>query len=272
MYLSPVSGGGYTKANNALVNVTSFTVNGLTDAQTYYFVVKAVDSVGNESNASNEVSSIPHLIIGWANLQWPPTLTHTISATTRTDNIYGQIFIDGATNKPGPTPGVQAQVGFGPVGSKPAGNPSWTWVTSTFNGDAGNNDEFVGTLQPTSVGTFSYAYRYSTTLRDWTYADLNGPENGDAPLPNPGKLTVNSSGDNTPPTTPTGLIVNSSSTASIDLSWNAVTGDPTLYGYQVLRSTTNVVPTLKSPLQPPTHTPINPYLQYHVLLRGAGGG
>ena len=28
---------------------------------------------------SNEVTALPHLTIGWANLQWPPTLNHTIS-------------------------------------------------------------------------------------------------------------------------------------------------------------------------------------------------
>ena len=42
--------------------------------------------------------------IGWANLQWPPTMTHTISAVNRTDNVYGQVWIDGATSQPGPTP------------------------------------------------------------------------------------------------------------------------------------------------------------------------
>lgn len=240
VYSSPVSGGGCTKANTSLINGTSFTVTGLTNAQTYYFVVKAVDAAGNESDASNEVFAIPHLVIGWANLQWPPTLTQTISIVKRTSNIYGQIWIDGATSKPGPTPALQAQVGFGPVGSKPSDNPAWMWVSSTFNADAGNNDEYVGSLLPSSIGTFDYAYRYSTTNgRDWFYADLNGSESGDAALPNAGKMTVNSSGDTTPPANPTGLTVVTSSTASIDLSWNAVLGDPTLYGYQVLRSTTN---------------------------------
>ncbi len=240
VYVSPVSGGGWTKANNSLVADTTFTVTGLKDAQTYYFVVKALDSVGNESDASNETSGIPHLIIGWANLQWPPTITHTISAVNRTDNIYGQVWIDGATSKPGATPGLQAQVGFGPAGTKPAGNVQWQWIDAGFNTDAGNNDEFVGSLLPSSVGTFDYAYRYSTTGgRDWFYADLNGPQSGAAPLPNPGKMTVTPSGDTTKPAVPTGLAVTSSSTVSIDLTWNPNSGDPTLYGYQVQRSTTS---------------------------------
>jgi hypothetical protein len=236
VYKSPVSGGGYSLANSSPITATNYTATGLTNAQTYYFVVTALDAAGNESLYSNEVSGIPHLIIGWANLQYPPTITHTISTVNRTPNIYGQIWIDGVTNQPGPTPGLMAQVGFGPTGSNPAGNPAWTWVDSTFNVDVGNNDEYVGSLLPTMVGTYDYLYRYSTTAgRDWFYADLNGPVNGIPP--NPGKLTVNPSSDTTPPATPQNLQVTGSNPKSISLSWDPVTGDPTMYGYEVLRGT-----------------------------------
>lgn len=239
VYHSPVSGGGYVKGNSAPITGTTFTDTGLTNATTYYFVVKAVDSTGNESDASNKVSAVPHLVIGWSNLQWPPTLSHTISVSTPTDNIYGQVWIDGETSKPGPTPTLRAQVGFGPTGSDPANNPSWLWSDATFNTDAGNNDEFVGTLLPDSIGTFDYAYRYTTTNgRDWVYADLDGSNNGYSSA-EAGKLTVNSSGDTTPPATPADLLVSSTTNASISLQWQAVTGDPTLYGYEVLRSATS---------------------------------
>jgi hypothetical protein len=49
-------------------------------------------------------------------------------------------------------------------------------------------------------------------------------------------LTVNASGDTTPPDAPTGLTVLSASPAGIELAWDAVSGDPSLYGYDVLRS------------------------------------
>jgi len=164
-------------------------------------------------------------------------MTHTISATDRTDDAYGQVWIDGATSQPGATPSLRAQLGFGPVESNPATDAGWTWVDASFNVDAGNNDEFKASMLPESIGTFDYVYRYTTTNgRDWLYADLNGPiPTGNVP-PNPGELTVNSSGDTTPPAAPTGLNVVSASPAGIQLSWDAVQGDPTLYGYEVRRS------------------------------------
>jgi fibronectin type 3 domain-containing protein len=236
VYRSPVSGGGYVRASSAPVTGTTFTDTGLANAHLYYYVVRALDAAGNESADSNEVSALPHLTIGWANLQWPPTLTHTISALNRTDSVYGQVWIDGVTNRPGPTDTLRAQLGFGPDGSNPAGNAAWTWVDASFNVDAGNNDELVASLLPDAVGTFDYAYRYTTTDgRDWTYADLDGIANGYSPA-QAGSLTVTPSSDTTPPAAPGGLQVVTAGPTAIDLAWTAVGGDPTLYGYEVLRS------------------------------------
>jgi hypothetical protein len=49
---------------------------------------------------------------------------------------------------------------------------------------------------------------------------------------------VNPSSDTTAPEVPTGLQVLSASPVGIQLSWNAIAGDPSLYGYEVLRSST----------------------------------
>jgi hypothetical protein len=235
VWVSPVTGGGYVRANGAPVGGTSYTISGLDNARRYFVVVRALDAAGNASPPSNEATGVPHLVIGWANLQWPPSLSHTISATTRTDNIYGQVWIDGATSDPGPTPSLVAQVGFGPDGSNPDGNASWTWVEAAFNGDRGNNDEFVGSLLPDRTGTFDYAYRYTVTDgRDWVYGDLDGIGNDYSPG-QAGSLAVNPSSDTTSPAVPTGLRVESASPAGIELAWTAVTGDPTLFGYEVLR-------------------------------------
>jgi glycosidase len=247
VYRSPVSGGGYVKANTAPVTGTSFLDTGLANAHTYFFVVRGLDGAGNGSTDSNEVSALPHLTIGWANLQWPPTMTHTISAENRTDNAYGQVWIDGETSKPGATDSLQAQIGLGPHGSNPVGNGAWMWTDANFNTDVGNNDEYVASMLPEAVGTYDYVYRYSTTNgRDWLYADLNGPiANTAAPPPNPGFLTVNASSDTSAPAAPSNLHVVTASPVGIELAWDAVGGDPTLYGYEVLRGSSSGGPYTK---------------------------
>ncbi len=238
VYRSPLSGGGWVKINPVPLTTPGFTDTGLRNARLYYYVVTALDSRGNESAFSNQVSALPHYPIGWANLQWPPTIEHTISATNRTPNIYGQVWIDGATSAPGPTDGLLAQVGFGPQGSNPDGNADWLWVDAVFNVDAGNNDEFMASLLPEQTGSFDYVYRYTTTNgRDWLYADLNGPIPAAALPPNPGQLTVLPGDDITPPATPTGLQVVAASPAGVELTWDAVIDDPSLYGYEIRRST-----------------------------------
>lgn len=232
IYRSPVSGGGWVKLNGAPVTSRSFTDSTVENGRLYYYAVTALDRAGNESKPSSEVSALPHYRIGWANLQWPPSISHTISASTRTPDIYGQVWIDGVTSLPGAAPGLRAQLGYGPQGSDPTG-AGWAWVDATFNGNAGNNDEFKASLLPEVIGTFSYTYRYSTTGgRDWFYA-VGGPNGAPSPL---GTLTVLSSGDSTAPAIPTGLNVTTASPAGIGLSWDAVTGDPSLYGYEIGRS------------------------------------
>ena len=135
VFASPVSGGGYVQLTDDAVTGTTFSATGLDNARRYFFVVRAVDAAGNLGAASNEVVGLPHLQIGWANLQWPPTITHTLSAVTRTPNIYGQVWIDGVTDAPGPAPSLRAQLGFGPDATDPATAPGWTWLEPAAGDD-----------------------------------------------------------------------------------------------------------------------------------------
>lgn len=236
IYRSPVSAGGWVKINTTPVLTTNYTDTGLRNATPAFYIVRALDATGNESAASNQVQALPHHTIGWANLQWPPTLNHTISTTNHTGNIYGQIWINGVTQQPGATASLIAQLGVGPHGSDPTGNPQWTWIDAAFNADAGSNDEFVASLLPDQIGTYDYAYRYSTTNgRDWLYADLDSADNGYSPA-QAGVLTVIASGDTTAPAIPAGLHVIAASPSGVELGWDALLGDPSLYGYEVRRS------------------------------------
>jgi glycosidase len=235
VYRSPVSGGGYTRLSGVPVVGTAFTDNTAANGRWAYYVVTAVDGAGNESARSNEAAALPALVVGWANLQWPPSIVHTISALNPTENIYGQVSIDGHTELPGPTEGLMAQVGYGPDGSNPDGSPDWLWVDAAFNVDVGNNDEFKGQLLPEAVGTYDYAYRYSTTAgMTWLYADLDGTGNGYDPA-QAGSLTVVLSGDTTPPAVPANLRLVEASLSFIHLAWDAVP-DADLYRYEVYRS------------------------------------
>ncbi|MCU0493520.1 MAG: alpha-amylase family glycosyl hydrolase [Chloroflexaceae bacterium] len=56
VYRSPVTGGGYVLLTPTPLTATSFTDTLPTGGQRFFYVVKAVDASGNESNASNEAS------------------------------------------------------------------------------------------------------------------------------------------------------------------------------------------------------------------------
>ena len=217
VYRSPVTGGGYERV--ATTGATTFTDSGLVNGSAAFYVVRALDAAGNESDASNEVRALPHYVIGWGDLQWPFSARYTLS-TAASLVVYGQVWIDGVTSRPGPTPSLDAQLGWGRSGTDPA---SWTWQEATFNGDAGNNDEFSSTFNPDAAGTYSYTYRYSTTAgRDWVVGTSRGT------------LIVDPSSDMTPAPAPGGLGVTSFGPDTISLAWNGVLAAD-VYGYEVLR-------------------------------------
>jgi glycosidase len=234
VYRSPVSGGGYTRLTAAPLAETAFTDETVANGQLTYYVVTAVDAPGNESGASNEAEALPHMVIGWANLQWPYSIVHTISAVNPTENVYGRVWIDGHTALPGATEGLVAQLGYGPDGSNPDGSPEWIWVAATFNVDVDNNDEFKARLLPEAAGVYDYAYRYSTTAgREWLYADLDGTGNGYDPA-QAGSLTVIPSDDTVPPGAPANLRLVEAAPTFVHIAWDAV-ADADLYRYEVYR-------------------------------------
>jgi len=234
VYRSYLTGGGYELVGQT--SITTFTDTSLTPGQRVYYIVIAKDNTtGLISGLSNEVSALPAYLIDWANLQWPASINHTIGIMP-TENIYGQVYIESVTSEPGATPGLWAQVGFGPDGSEPAGNAAWIWVDAVFNAQSGNNDEFKGNLLPETTGTFDYAYRYSTNGGEtWLYADLDGTSNGYSP-DQAGSLTVISSGDEIAPSAPI-LSLTDWSASSIDLKWTAAEDNVEIYAYDLYRST-----------------------------------
>ena len=170
-------------------SVFTATVPGLNVGQTYqykYYVNSSAlsgDSRWDMLNTSNRALTVTsglatvddyrNVVVGWAILQWPPTLQTDIN--TPTDLVYGQVYIQNVTNPSGEGRGIRAEVGYG---NSP--NPAdWTWLPMVYNVDNGNNDEFMGTMTPTVGGVFSYAVRFDGNWgpgnpnAGWTYGDIN---------------------------------------------------------------------------------------------------
>ena len=238
IYRSYLSGGGYELIATSVT--PTYTDTDVTSGTTYYYVVVAKNNTTLlVSDYSNEVIALPAYIIDWASLQWPFTIEHIIGITP-TENIYGQVYIDGVTLEPGPTPGLLAQVGYGPNESDPRGNVNWTWFEAAFNTQAGNNDEFVATLLPEALGEFDYVYRYSTNgAVSWVYAYENGLVEDPYDAVRAGDLTVTPSSDVIPPVAPV-LAVDDWSASSISLSWTEAMDEVAIYAYDIYRSIDNI--------------------------------
>ena len=174
-------GGGYVKANAAPVTGTTFTITGLRQRQAPRTSWSRPSTPpATPARSSNEVDGLPHYAIGWANLQWPPTMTHTISAV----EPHGQRLrpgLDRRRHQPAGRdaraarparlrarrlePGRQRRLD---LGRRRASTPMPATTTSSWRACCRRRP-----------ATFDYAYRYSTTGgRDWVYADLDGIGNG----------------------------------------------------------------------------------------------
>ena len=120
VWVSPLSGGGYVKANDAAVSrgasrsLASRTPGARTSSSA------PVTQRGTPALPRTRSSALPHLTVGWANLQWPPTMTHTIWAVNRTDNAYGQVWIDGVHEPARPDAGADrpARLRTGRIGPR----------------------------------------------------------------------------------------------------------------------------------------------------------
>lgn len=62
VYRSTTSGSGYVRINPSLVSSSDYTDDDVTNGTTYFYVVTAVDTRSNESDASGEVSATPNVI------------------------------------------------------------------------------------------------------------------------------------------------------------------------------------------------------------------
>jgi predicted phage tail protein len=78
VYRSTTNGSGYAQVTTALLTTTSFINTGLTGGTTYYYVIRAVDTAGNQSANSAQASATPTA---------PPTPVVLFSDTFETGNL-----------------------------------------------------------------------------------------------------------------------------------------------------------------------------------------
>jgi glycosidase len=221
IYRSPVGGGGYSLIGTS--STPNYTDTPLTNSVRYYYVVTALDSLGNESAWSNEVAAVPYPPIGWAGHLWPPTMKFVISATLQ-QQAYAQVWVSGLTDPPGQAPGINAEFGYGPQGSDPA---TWTWTPMVFNAQAGNNDEYTIHFTPEVPGTYDYLARFSTNLgRNWTYAYTDSSARG--------VMYIGRASDDVAPPPPTNVHILYTAITSIAVAWDASPAAD-LYRYEVWR-------------------------------------
>jgi hypothetical protein len=262
-YRSDTAGGTRTKTNSSLISGTSYTVTGLRQNTTYYFVVKAMDSGGLETVDSNQVSTStpsaplgsvagPTLVAGTATSTTVPLSWSAVSGATG----YNLYYATSAT-------GTQAQANTSPitgtsytVGSLTASTTYYFFGNSIdSSGLEGSQSAAVSkaTLAPPFCKLWTssvYAHVTATPARGTTTGCASGHgcaigSMQDMGLNNVGtNVTLKeapsgyftiSSDCTTAIATPTGVTLGTVTTNSAAVSWGAVSGAS---GYNVYYSQT----------------------------------
>ena len=174
------------------------------------------------------VTALPQ--IDWANLQWPGSGSIDVGGSF---NVYAQVYKLGITDAAGQGAGITAWIGYSTSNSDPS---TWiNWITASFGGDAGNNDEYTANISSTlPSGTYYYASRFQLGAADYIYGGYHLDAGGfwDGTTNVSGVLTVNVSG-------PTNHATNFSATANasnkITVSWTDAI--PFVEGYLIKGST-----------------------------------
>jgi len=139
------------------------------------------DAAGNSASISRAIR-VGDAAPNYHGMIWPRTLTVN---TAGDGNVYGQIFIDGATSGAGAAPNVQAWVGVSSSNDDPSTWGTSAWTLATYLGEVGNNDEYKGVISGAgkAVGTqLYYALRWQIGTGSYVYSGIttSGAVAGDA--------------------------------------------------------------------------------------------
>ena len=177
----------YTDVNSGVDSSDSFetvtdspvTLLGLTGASLQHYRIAAVNAAG-ESGLSNELNTV---ILAAANetdfdLEMDYVVIQTPTSTTDPSaTIFGRVFEAGLTEAAGENASITAELGYGPAGTDPISDGGWTFIATTYVGQAGptmNDDEYSAALPALGSGEWAYAFRFSKDDLWYTYADTDG--------------------------------------------------------------------------------------------------
>ncbi|MCA0987105.1 alpha amylase N-terminal ig-like domain-containing protein [Guptibacillus algicola] len=171
VYRSTLQGAMYEEVT--LTDKTSIKVDGLTNGQSYYFAVTAVDADGNESTITEtKDAAIPHY--EWKDGSYDITNVNSVDDAvldlSQTFMIEAGVKIEGATES-GQAEGLMAKLQI-----KQGGD--WIDSKATYKGQGGDGNGynmFKGTFQPIETGTYSYRLAF-TTDRGETWKTTNTEE------------------------------------------------------------------------------------------------
>jgi|GEM_PF-2415435 len=161
-----------------------------------YPLIRSPNGIDTDDNAADFVNAReftpgyenPDMLVDWCRLQWPDSISG--AEYSESPDVYGRVYIEGLTDQSQYndwTDFVTAQVGYGPAGTVPDNN--WTWTDAIPNdgydgGTSGEsaNDEYVGWFNLPAYGSSNqYAYRFSADAgHNWLVCDFGaeGSANG----------------------------------------------------------------------------------------------
>ncbi len=88
-----------------------------------------------------------------------------------------RVRVPSLTEAAGPSTGLTAEIGYGPIGSTPS---TWTsWTTAAFDADSMAFDRYAGTFTaPSGLATYDVAFRFRVGTKPYVYCDRDGQTNG----------------------------------------------------------------------------------------------
>lgn len=126
--------------------------------------------------ASSAVLTVTSNVVSYANVQHP--FSETIVQGNGVD-VYTRVYKADYTNTTiGGNANINSWIGYSTTNATAESDfatVAWTWVPATFNGDFGNDDEYVANIGSSlSAGTYYYVSRYQVTgSTEYKYGGTN---------------------------------------------------------------------------------------------------